>query len=214
MNSKNDLILEISRKNANINKFAKKIVDDPELRDEIVNLMLNHPQIMVYYHSYYIISRAAKLHPHLFYKYWDDFRSLLNHENSYHRDFALFLLANLTRVDREDKFYPLFEDYFSHIHDQKFSTAQKCIKNTSIILENKEKLREKIINILLYMDKKSNFPEKQKALLKADIIQVFSHIYPHLKDKKQVNDFVKAQLNSRSPKTRKNAKEFVENYLL
>lgn len=49
MNPKNDLILEISHENADINKFAEMVVNDPKLRDEIVYLMLNHPKIMVYY---------------------------------------------------------------------------------------------------------------------------------------------------------------------
>lgn len=41
--SKDDLILEISDKNIDVDKFAQIIIDDPELRDEIVHLMLNDP---------------------------------------------------------------------------------------------------------------------------------------------------------------------------
>jgi len=59
---------------------------------------------MVYYHSYYIIARASEISPELFYEYWDDFATLLNHENSYHRDFGLSLIANLTKIDKINKF--------------------------------------------------------------------------------------------------------------
>jgi hypothetical protein len=82
-----DLILEISDKNFNKEGFVEKVLNDSKIRDEIVQLMLNHPKIMVYHHSYSIISQASQMRPELFYQYWDDFSLLLDHPNSYHRDF-------------------------------------------------------------------------------------------------------------------------------
>lgn len=104
------------------------VVDDSQMRDNVVNLMLNNQNIMVYYNSYYIISLASALKPELFYKYWDDFVLLLNHQNYYHRDFALNLLANLTQVDTENKFSLIFDDYFSHINDEKFMNPGNAFK--------------------------------------------------------------------------------------
>lgn len=212
MGSKDNLILKISDKNINVGEFAEIVIIDSEIRDTIVNLMLNNPGIMVYYNSYYIISRASELKPELFYKYWDDFLMLLNHQNSYHRDFALILLANLTRVDKENKFSLIFDDYFSHINDEKFMTSRQCIQNTAKILTNKGELTEEIINILLDIDARCDFPEKQKALLKSDVIDLFDEFYEKINDKELINEFVKDELNSISPKTRKKAKNFVIKY--
>ena len=167
---------------------------------------------MVYYNSYYIISRASELKPELFYKYWDDFLLLLNHQNSYHRDFALNLLANLTRVDKENKFSLIFDEYFSHINDEKFMTSRQCIQNTAKILTNKGELTEDIIDILLDIDARCDFPEKQKALLKSDVIDLFDEFYEQINDKEMINEFVKPELDSISPKTRKKAKNFVRKY--
>jgi hypothetical protein len=204
--------LKISDKNVNIREYAEKAINDSQIRDRIVNLMLNNPDIMVYYNSYYIISQASELKPELFYKYWDDFVLLLNHQNSYHRDFALNLMANLTQVDAENKFSLIFDDYFSHINDEKFMTSRQCIQNTAKILTNKGELTEDITNILLDIDARCNFPEKQKALLKSDVIDLFEEFYEQINDKERINEFIKAELDSISPKTKRKAKNFVKTY--
>lgn len=206
------MILKISDDNVNISEFAEIIIIDSEIRDTVVYLMLNNQDIMVYYNSYYIISRASELKPELFYNYWDDFLQLLNHQNSYHRDFALILLANLTGVDKEDKFSLIFDDYFSHINDEKFMTSRQCIQNTAMILTNKDELTDEIINILLDIDARCDFPEKQKALLKSDVIDLFNEFYEQINYKERINKFVKAELDSISPKTKKKAKNFVRKY--
>lgn len=212
MVSINNLISEISDKNVNIDKFAQNIIEDSKLRDEIVNLMLINPKIMIYYHSYYIIAKASEIRPELFYNYWDDFASLLNHKNSYHRDFGLTLIANLTAVDTENKFKVIFDDYLKHINDEKFMTAEHCIKNTAKIMANKEEYKEDIINILLDIDNKCDFPPKQNALMKSGIIEIFDLFYGEITPKDNINEFIKGQLNSISPKTKKTAKKFVLKY--
>lgn len=212
MTSEYDLIMKISDKNVNVDEFVEMTLKDPSIRNTIVNLMLKNEKIMVYYHSYYIVSKASQLKPGVFYKYWDDFASLLNHKNSYHRDFALVLLANLSKVDNENKFVLLFDEYFSHINDVKFSTARQCIQNTAKILANKEELTGDVVDTLLDVNNRCNFPEKQKALLKSDVIELFDEYYEQISKKEDVNRFVKEELGSISPKTRKEAKYFVRKH--
>lgn len=164
---------------------------------------------MVYYHSYYIINKASVIRPELFYNYWDNFTSLLNHENSYHRDFGLTLIANLTAVDKQNKFNLIFDNYFKCIDDPKFMTAQHCIKNSAKIMANKKEFKEDILDILLDIDNSCDFTPKQEALLKSNVIEVFDEFYGEIVTKKRVNEFVRNQLDSISPKTKKYAKEFV-----
>ncbi len=211
---KEDLNSKIADKNVDINKYVQMITVDAQLRDKIVHMMLSDRNIMVYYHSYYIIGKASEERPDLFYNYWGDFVSLLDHRNSYHRNFGLTLIANLTKVDKENKFLQIFDNYFKCINDAKFMTASKCIQNTAKILANKEKIRKPIINILLDVDNQCDFPEKQKALLKSSIIDVFDKIYNEIDDKKRIKEFVKAELNSISPKTKKTAKNFIFNQII
>lgn len=207
-----DLISEIADKNVDVNKFTRMIVEDSELRMEIVHLMMDNTKIMNYYHSYNIINKASQEKPELFYNYWDVFASLLHHTNSYHRDFGLALIANLTKIDNENKFQSIFNDYFKCINDQKFMTSRHCIQNTSRILENKEEFQEAIINILLDVDILCDYTEKQLGLLKSDIIIVLDTIYTEIKDKNEVDKFINDQLISISPKTKKYAKEFISKH--
>ncbi len=113
MADQNNLLLQISDKNVDVEKFAEIVIKEEPIRQEIINQMLNNTNILAYYHSYNILAKASELNPELFYKYWDDFASLLNHKNSYHRDFGLTLTANLTKVDSENKFSSVFDDYFN-----------------------------------------------------------------------------------------------------
>ena len=209
---KNDLISEISDKNVDVDKFAEIVINEESIRIEIINQMLNNTHIMVYYHSYNVLAKATELNPELFYRCWEDFASLLNHENSYHRDFGLTLIANLTKVDNEGKFSSVFDDYFKRINDAKFMTARHCIQNTAKILANKNELMKDTLNILLDIDKRCNFSEKQKALLKSDVIVVFDKFYEQIDRKERINKFVKAELSSISPKTKKRAREFILKY--
>jgi len=204
--------LESKLSDEDIDKFAQNAINDPEMRIKLVNLMLNHQKIRIYYNSYYIISRACELKPDLFYEHWDDFESLLNHPNSYHRDFALKLLATLVAVDDENRFSTVFNDYFSHINDEKFMTARKCIENTAKILSSKKEFTDDIIRILLDVDHISDYPEKQKALLKSGVIQLFDDFYEQIDDKKGIHYFIESEVSSISPKTRGKAKQFIKNH--
>ena len=210
--TKNNLISEISDKNVDVGKFAEIVINEESIRQEIIKQMLNNKHIMVYYHSYNILAKSSELKPELVYRYWNDFASLLNHKNSYHRDFGLTLIANLTKIDSENKFSSVFDDYFKCLNDAKFMTARHCIQNTAKILTNKSELNEDILNILLNIDELCNFPEKQKALLKSDVINVFDEFYREINNKEMINKFVKVELNSISPKTKKRAREFILKY--
>jgi hypothetical protein len=51
-------------------------------------------------------------------------------------------------------------------------------------------------------------------LLKSDVIELFSEFYLQIEDKQRINEFVKGELNSISPKTRIKAGEFIKEYNL
>jgi len=204
-----NLLEEIADKNVDIDKFVKAVLEDESIRKEVIKQLLTNNNIMVYYHCYYIISKASEVKPELFYKYWDDFVNLLNHKNSYHRDIGLTILGNLTKVDKENLFSSIFDKYMEHLNDEKFMTAQCCVQNLKKIIKNKGEYTKKIIELLLNVDTRCNYPEKQKALFKADIIEVLEEAYDSV-NKDIIVEFVKAQLNSISPKTRKKARVFLK----
>ncbi len=208
------LIEAISVKEVDVDKFVHLALSDVRARDEIVKQMVTHPHIMVYYHCYYVVDKASWQRPELFYPYWPEITALLHHPNSYHRDFALTVIANLTQVDHDDLFAGIFDDYFAHVNDDKFMTGQCCIQNSVKIFRHKPGLRERIIALLLDVDQQCAYTEKQKAVLRADILDVFDEVYEQVRDQTGVNAFIQDSISSSSPKTRRKAKELVKKHNL
>lgn len=207
-----NLIQRIADKNVNIYEFVEAVLNDENTRAEVVEQLLNNRNIMIYYHCYYIISKASEEKPELFYKYWNDFTELLNHKNSYHRDIGLTIIGNLTKVDEKNLFSSIFNKYIKHFNDDKFMTAQCFVQNMKKVLKNKNEYAEKIIKIFIDIDKRCSYSKRQKELLKSDIIEVLDVAYESIIDKTEIIEFVRAQSSSMSPKTKKKAKEFLNKY--
>jgi hypothetical protein len=209
-----ELIERIADKDFNIAEFVDMAIVDEEIRTEIMRQMMASKQIMIYYHCYNIVSEASRLRPDLFYMYWDDMVSLLDNPNSYHRDIGIAMLANLSAVDNENMFFNIRDKYYRHFNDEKFMTARCCIQNTKKILKHKSEIREELVGILVDIDKYCCYPEKQRELLKHDVIDVFEEVYQATVPPDSIKAFIKAATRSISPKTRSRAKEFVTKHSL
>lgn len=207
-----ELIQEISVKDVDVDEFVHLVIREDHTRDEVIKQLLTNPDIMVYYHCYYVVDKASQARPELFYPYWSELVPLLKHKNSYHRDIALTIIANLTRVDHDNLFYTIYHDYFEHMNDIKFMTGQCCVRNSRKILRNKPELGNQIISLLLDVDNQCTYTEKQKELMKSDVLEILDEVYKEAIDKEGIDRFIKAGVNSISPKTRHKAKELVEKY--
>lgn len=204
------LIMEISAKDVDIEYFSRLVCGDPCARDTVIQHMLTNLDIMAYYHCFYVVSLASQERPELFLPYWDAVAALLHHPNSYHRDFALTILPNLLPVDHENRFAAVYREYFEHVHDPKFMTARCCIQNSPKIIQNRPKLKDLIIDLLLDVDRWCAYPENQKGLLKCDILDVLDEVNEVTCSKAIA--FITACAGCKSPKTRRRAKEMIARY--
>ena len=211
---KNNLIERIADKNVNIDEFVEAVLGDENTREEIIKQLLTNTNIMVYYHCYYIISKASEEKPKLFYEHWDDFASLLDHKNSYHRDIGLTIIANLTKADEKNLFSNVYNKYIERFNDEKFMTAQCFVRNIKKVVKHKNEYVEKVVSLLLDVDNRCNYPQKQKELIKSDIIEVLDEAYEKTRDKNKIIEFISSQSGSISPKTRKKANEFLKKHVL
>lgn len=209
-----EIVGQIEKKDFDINALTQLVITNESVRNEIVQQMLKNSAIMVYYHCYYVIDKASQERPELFYSYWGDIAELLHHTNSYHRDFALEIIGNLTRVDQENRFAEIKDEYFSIVNDEKFMTGNCCVKNLLKIYRHKPEQREQIVKILLDIDNRCKYSDKQKGVLKADILDIFDEIYGNEVEQIRINEFIRTEVNSISPKTRKKARELVKKYSL
>jgi hypothetical protein len=206
----NTILKEISQKDFNRDYFVQLINNDPNIRVLIINELLTNVNIMIYYHCYYVVSEASKKEPSLYYNYWDQFAKLLEHDNSYHRDIGLTLIANLVQVDEKDQLSLIWKKYLEHINDQKFMTGQCCMKNIRIILNTRVDLIDEVVNILLHLEKICDYTEKQIALLESSVLNIFDDVFFKSKYKDEMLCFIKKRITSISPKTRKKANQLIK----
>jgi hypothetical protein len=140
-----EIIQKVAEKDFDLDAFVRWTLEDESVRADVVRQMLTSPAIMVYYHCYYVAERASRERPELFYAYWDAIAGLLHHDNSYHRDLALEIIGNLTRVDHEDRFAGIADVYFGTVNDVKFMTGNCCVRNLLKIYRHKAGQRARVI---------------------------------------------------------------------
>jgi hypothetical protein len=188
---------------------AKKAISDPKILSELLEGILSKDD-EVRYPSFKALFIISKEHPEVLYPKWDFFVKLISSYNSYKKLIGLRIIANLTKVDKENKFEKIFYKYYRILNDNRTMTAGHIASNSGKIAKAKPNLQIKITEKLLNIDK--THTGKQKELIKAYAIEAFDEYYEEVEDKKKINDFIKKQLESESPKTRKKAKEFLEKW--
>lgn len=210
-----DIIQTIQEKDYDRKAFVGKAILDPALRQSLVEMMTSHPHIMVYYHAYEVVLDASRERPDLFYPYWDPFAALLAHPNSYHRDFGLDLIGNLAAVDSENHFAGIAQEFYALVNDTKFMTACcHCLPNLKEIYIHKADQRGAILELLLDLENRCQFRDRQLALMQCEALNIFEVVYPPVSNeyRQKINAFIRVQTESGSPKTRRKARELAGKY--
>jgi len=188
---------------------AKKAIEDPKLLSKLLDGILSKED-EIRYPSFKALLIISEENPELLYPKWDFFAGLIGSYNSYTKLIGLRLIANLTRIDTENKFERIFDKYYKILDQDKTMTAGHIAGNSGKIAKAKPELQSKITSRLLNIDK--THQGRQKELIKSYAIEAFDEYYGESKDKRKINKFIKQQLESESPKTRKKAKEFIEKW--
>jgi hypothetical protein len=212
MKSKEFKISEISKKNIDIDKFVQLAIEDGSIRKQIISNLISNTDIMIYYNCYLFIAAASKLRPDLFYDDWDVLVQLFDNKNSYQRNYGLEIIANLTKVDSEDKFKKIFKKYYYHLNHEKFLTRRYCIQNSLKIMKNMKRLMNEIIDLLLKALESKDLTDKQKKLLKSDVLEILDEISSELKENKNVNKFIKSEIDNKNAKIQKKVKLLISKY--
>ncbi len=201
---------KLNNKNIDIESVAKKALKDDKLLAELLeNLRIKNETIR--YNSHKVLFYISEQYPKVLYSKWDFFAELLDSDNTYHKLSSVQLLANLTKADTKGKFEKIFDIFYNLLDDRSFITAAYVCSASGKIAKAKPKLQTKITNRLLNIDRTHHDPERID-LVKGYIIESFREYFDQAKNKKKIIDFVRKQLKSKSPKSRKIAKEFMEQY--
>jgi hypothetical protein len=201
------MLSNLDDKNVNIESVANKALKDEEVLSELLgNLKIKKETVR--FNSFNALLLITEKHPGALYPKWDFFADMLDSDNTYRKFIAVHLIANLTKIDTENKFEKIFDEYYNLLNDSVI-VAGHITALSGKIAKAKPKLQLKITNKLLNIDKTN---QKHKDLIKAGAIESFSEYFEETKNKERIIGFVNAQLNCESPKTRKIAKQFLKKW--
>ncbi|OHB57791.1 MAG: hypothetical protein A2173_00230 [Planctomycetes bacterium RBG_13_44_8b] len=198
----------LNNKNINIKAVANKALKNDKLLAGLLDNLWSKDET-IRYNSHKVLFFITEERPQALYSNWDYFVKFLDSDNTYHKLSAILLLANLTKVDKNNKFEKMFNRFYDLLNDKSFITAAYLAGASGKIAKAKPKLQTRITNRLLSIDKTHHDPERID-LVKGSIIESFKEYFEESKNKKKIIEFVKKQLKSKSPKTKKIAKDFIE----
>jgi hypothetical protein len=200
-------VYDLDKKDIDIKKLADKAMNDKVLLHELLKGIVSKDNT-TRSNSFNVLQIVSVEKPEILYPKWDYFHKMLLSKNNYHKYIAIYILADLTAVDKENKFEDIFEDYYGILAGDKIMTASHVALNSSKIALNKPELQSKILDRLLDID--NIHQGRQNELLKSYVIEALRKMYPEINDKKRVAKFIEAQLDSSSPKTRDLAACFLD----
>jgi len=201
---------DLSDKNMNVENMAKKALKEEGILSELIENLTTKNET-VRYNCSKTLNLLSEEYPEVLYPKWDFFIELLNSDHTYWKLSVIPLLANLARIDTEKKFERIFDDYYRLLDDKSMIPAAWVADNSGKIARAKPKLQTRITDNLLNIDK-THHPSERRDLIKAGAIESFDEYFKEAVDKKKILEFVKKQLKSKSPKTRKIAKEFLKKW--
>lgn len=199
--------ISLNNKNLNIVNVTKKALKDKEVFSELLEGILSKNET-IRSNGFKALMLLSEEYPVVLYSKWDHFVEMLDSKNAFFKFMAIQLIANLTKIDKENKFKKIFNKYYDLLNDSVI-VAGHITANSGKIARAKPELQTKITNKLLNIDKTI---QKHKDLIKAGAIESFSEYFNEAKDKNKIVDFVKAQLHCESPRTKKTAKEFLKKW--
>jgi HEAT repeat protein len=163
----------------------------------------------VRYTSFKALMFVIDERPALLYGEWGRFVDLLHSDNAYHRDIATYLLAGLAEADVENRFERILPEYFALLDDESVMVAAHAAGNAARIVQAKPEVEPRITAKMLGVDETHHTPSR-KELIKGYVIESFIQYYPHSQQKEKILEFAEKQLKSKSPRTKKMAKKFLE----
>ena len=204
------MAFDLSRRDIDVEAGAKRALkDEPFLSELLANLKTKRE--IARFNSFKILSEICRTNPEALYSRWDVFVGQLLGDNTYWKLAAIPLIAGLTRVDRENRFEKIFGLYYGLLEDRSFIPGVYFAKSSTEIVAAKPHLETRIVNALLRIDATPHHPER-RDLVKASIIEFFSDIMDRTAHRDEIVPFVKNELHSLSPKTRKAAAAFLEKW--
>ena len=164
-----------------------------------------------------VLMDLSEEYPEKLYPYVDAFIDLLDSKYRILTWNAMAVIANLAKVDREQKFDAIFDKYYSFLNNEYMVTVANVVGNSGKIALAKPHLIPRITAELLKVEHVSVTPhltEECKRVIAESAVKTFDVFFDKIeeKEKKEVLAFVERQLDSSRRTLRTKAVDFLEKW--
>jgi hypothetical protein len=213
-------------KNNDFSRLTKALEEKSLTNEELLNrvkqdfslfpFLLNgvhSPKAAIRYSCAKVLMDLSEENPEKLYPHMDSFINILDSKYRILTWNALAIIANLTRIDAEKKFDPIFDKYYSFLNNDYMVTVANVVGNSSKIALAKPYLIPKITDKLLQVENVSITPhitEECKRVIAQATIKSFDAFFDKIDQKDRVISFVEAHLGSPRKKLRTTAESFLK----
>ena len=205
---KSRLIEQIADKETDRYTIAEKVFAEPGLLSGLYD-GLDAKEARIKYGCAKILRIVSDTRPELLYPRFDFFADLLDSDNKIMQWQAIYVIANLARVDSRNKFDKVFDKYFAPIPGPVMITAANVIKAAAKIARARPEMTGRIAAELLKVDRARYQTAECRNIALGHAIESFDQLFDQLEDKEPVIKLVRKQLKNARNATRKKAEKFL-----
>ena len=205
------LLQKLESKKMTREQLYKKVEQDYSILPEVIK-GLSSSKAAVRYGCGRVLVDFSGEHPEKLYTYMDFFINLLNSKYRILTWNAMYVIANLTKVDRDKKFDQIFDKYYSFLNNEYMVTVANIVSCSSKIALAKPYLIQKITDKLLEVENISTSPhmtEECKRVVVEKTVEFFDLFFDQIKDRNKVISFTKRHLDSPRRTLRKKVENFI-----
>lgn len=210
----NELLEKVANKTLTKEELDQKVKQDFDLLP-IVLTGLHSPKAIVRYGCAKVLMDLSEEYPEKLYPYMDAFIELLDSKYRILTWNAMAIIANLVKVDKDQKFDAIFDKYYGFLNNDYMVTVANVVGNSRKIALAKPHLLQRITVALLKVENISVTPhltEECKKVIAEKAIGFFDLFFDKIeeKEKKKVLSFVERQLDSSRRTLRTKAADFLK----
>jgi hypothetical protein len=212
----NELLIKLADKTLTKEGLRQKVEQNFDLLPVLLKGTCS-PKAAVRYGCAKVLMDLSEEHPEKLYPYMDAFAELLDSKYRILTWNAMAIIANLAKVDKEQKFNAIFDKYYGFLNNKYMVTVANVVGNSGKIALAKPQLISRITAELL---KAENVPvtphltEECKRVIAEKAVETFDLFFDKIEeeDKKKVLSFVERHLDSSRSTLRAKAADFLKKW--
>ena len=211
---KHDLLGKLVDKSITKEELFKKVKQNFDLLPEIID-GVSSGKAAIRYGCGKVLMDLSEEYPDKLYPYMDFFIKLLSSKYRILTWQAMFIIANLTKVDKNKKFDSIFDKYYSFLNDEYMVTVANVVGHSGKIALAKPHLIPKITKELLKLENIKTTPhltDECKKVIAEKAIQSIDMFFPQIENKDEVISFVKKHAASSRKTLKTKSEEFLNKW--